>query len=62
MSDFKFSVKDKIVYEGIRGEVIKVLDEMILVEYDKSMIIGKKMQELQWVETDSKNLEILKLV
>ncbi len=41
--------------------MIGVLDEMINIEYDKEEILNTKRPGTQWVETDAKNLVIVRL-
>lgn len=59
LTDFKFSVGDRVKVDGINAVIIKVLDEMIQIEFDKQEIAGTKRPEVQWVDTESKLLELV---
>jgi ubiquitin C-terminal hydrolase len=61
LTDFKFSIGDKVKVDGKTAVVTNVLDEMIHLEYDKQEISGTKRPEQQWIETESKLLEIIYL-
>ena len=62
LTDFKFLYGDKVKYEGYICKVIKVLDELIEIEYDKEEAEMRKRPRTEWVDTSNKNLEIEDLV
>ena len=62
LTDFKFLYGDKVKYEGYKCKVIKILDELIEIEYDKEDAEMRKRPRTEWVDTSNKNLEIEDLV
>ena len=62
LTDFKFLYGDKVKYEGYICKVIKVLDELIEIEYDKEEAEMRKRPRTEWVDTSNKTLEIEDLV
>lgn len=59
LSDFKFSIGDNVRFEGINAIVVKVLDELILIEFSKQEIMNTKRPDSVWVDTENKNLELV---
>lgn len=49
-------------FRGYNATVINVLDEMINIEYDTEEIVNTKRSQTQWVETDNKNLQLVRLI
>ena len=62
LTDFKFVYGDKVKYEGYKCKIVKILDELIEIEYDKEDTEMRKRARTEWVDTSNKNLEIEDLV
>lgn len=58
ITDFKFIYGDIVEYEGFICKVVKVLDELIEIEYDKEDIEKKKRPMTEWIDVSNRNLQI----
>ena len=58
ITDFKFVYGDNVEYEGCVCKVVKVLDELIEIEYDKEDIENKKKPKTEWIDVSNRNLQI----
>lgn len=64
LTDFSFSIGDKVRYEGDVYEVVSVLDEAVKVKFIKSLNENEKelIKRERWISTNNQKLELFGLV